>query len=74
MDILVEYDHDSHLSLFGFTRYKLDVEAIAKRDVDLVVDGTLLPFARESAEETSICCMEDKVNDQIYLSLMLGAV
>ena len=50
LDILVEYDHSSHLSLFGFTRYKLDIEAIAKRDVDLVVDGTLMPFARESAE------------------------
>ena len=50
LDILVEYDHSSHLSLFGFARYKLDIEAIAKRDVDLVVDGTLMPFARESAE------------------------
>lgn len=50
LDILVEYDHNSHLSLFGFTRYKLDIEDIAKRDVDLVVDGTLMPFARESAE------------------------
>ena len=51
LDILVEYDHNSHLSLFGFTRYKLDIEAIAKRDVDLVVNGTLLPFAMESAEK-----------------------
>lgn len=50
LDLLVEYDHNSSLSLLGFNRYKLDIENIIKRDVDLVVNGTLLPFAKESSE------------------------
>lgn len=50
LDLLVEYDHNSPLSLIGFNGYKLDIEKIMNRSVDLVVDGTLLPFARPSAE------------------------
>ena len=50
LDLLVEYDHDSPLSLLGFNRYRLDIEDIVKRDVDLVVNGTLLPYALASSE------------------------
>ena len=50
LDLLVEYDHNSSLSLLGFNRYRLDIKDIIKRDVDLVVKGTLLPFAQESSE------------------------
>ena len=50
LDLLVEYDHNSTLSLIGFNGYRLDIERIMNRPVDLVVEGTLLPFARQSAE------------------------
>lgn len=50
LDLLVEYDHNSSLSLIGLNGYRLDIEKIMNRSVDLVVEGTLLPFARPSAE------------------------
>lgn len=49
LDLLVEYDHSSQLSLLNVIRYKLDLEELIGRDVDLVENGYLLPFAVESA-------------------------
>lgn len=49
LDILVDYDRGSGLSLLDIIRYKLDLEKMIHREVDLVVDGTLRPFAVPSA-------------------------
>jgi len=45
------------LSFFGMI---IDLEKILKRPVDLVVDGDLLPFARESVEHDRILVYERK--------------
>ena len=50
LDLLVEYDPESKLSLLNIIRFKLDLEAIIGRDVDLIENGSLRPFAVESAE------------------------
>lgn len=50
IDLLVELDRSTPIGLrfFGMAS---DLEAITGRKVDLVVDGTLLPFARDTANQ-----------------------
>lgn len=50
LDLLVEYDPQSKVSLLNVIRFKLDLEAIIGRNVDLIENGSLRPFAVESAE------------------------
>ena len=49
VDILVEFDHGESIGLFKYVGMKLDIEDMVWRNVDLVEEGTLLPFAVESA-------------------------
>ena len=50
LDILVDYDPSANLSLLGAIRYKLDMEKLIGREVDLVENGYLKPFAIPSCE------------------------
>ena len=50
LDLLVDYDHTKKLSLLDVVRYKLDLEKRIGREVDLVENGCLKPFAAPSAE------------------------
>ena len=49
IDLLVSYDSDAKVSLLNVVRYKLDMEALTNRKIDLVEEGYLRDFARESA-------------------------
>jgi predicted nucleotidyltransferase len=49
LDILVDYDKGAGVSLLDIIRYQRDLEKMIHREVDLVVDGTLRPFAVPSA-------------------------
>lgn len=48
VDLLVQYDHDG-ISLLKHCAMINDLEEMLDRPVDLIEDGTLLPFAIESA-------------------------
>jgi len=48
VDILVELDENQRIGLRFFGMY-VDLKELLGRDVDLVADGCLLPFAEESA-------------------------
>lgn len=50
VDLLVDYDKTAGLSLLTIVRYKLDMEKLIGREVDLVENGYLKPFAVPSAE------------------------
>lgn len=51
LDLLVDYDFTSKkISLLDTIRYKLDLEKIIGREVDLISNGSLKPFAVESVE------------------------
>lgn len=50
LDLLVDYDRQAHVSLLDIIRYKLDMERSIGREVDLVTNGSLKPFAIPSAE------------------------
>ena len=49
IDLLVVYDKNARVSLLKHAAMICDLEEILNRPVDIVEDGTLLPFAVESA-------------------------
>lgn len=51
IDIMVVFDEEAKVSLFRYAHIVNELEDLLKKNVDLVVDGTLLPFAVKSAEK-----------------------
>lgn len=51
LDLLVEYDKAQVMSLLSLIGYQLDMEKMISRDVDLIVNGALKPFAQPSANK-----------------------
>jgi predicted nucleotidyltransferase len=49
VDILVQFDHGRPIGLLSYARMWREIEELIGRKVDLVEDGTLIPFAVESA-------------------------
>lgn len=49
VDIIVVFDEKAEVSLIGYVRIQYELEIIFGRKVDLVEEGSLLPFAVESA-------------------------
>ncbi len=58
IDILVEFDKNSRVSLMKHAGMIVDLEQRLSRRVDLVTDGTLLPFAAKSADRDKILIYE----------------
>ena len=50
VDILVSFDRNARVTLLTMGGMYSDLTQLLNRKVDLVEEGTLLPFARESAE------------------------
>ncbi len=61
VDILVEFEKDACVSLMKHAGMIVDLDERLHRPVDLVVAGTLLPFARESAKHDKILIYENGV-------------
>lgn len=49
VDILVQFDHGQPIGLLRYAGMWREIEELVGRKVDLVEDGTLMPFAVESA-------------------------
>lgn len=49
VDILVEFDHSSPIGLFAYARMWRELQEHLGLAVDLVEEGTLKPFAADSA-------------------------
>jgi len=59
VDILVEYDRkNNRVGLFTIIRIQQQLEKITGRNIDLVEEGTLMPFALESANRDKILIYE----------------
>ena len=58
VDILVEFDKNARVSLMKHAGMIVDLEQRLCRPVDLVTDGTLLPFAARSANRDRILIYE----------------
>lgn len=50
VDLLVRFDKSAHVGIFAHTRMVLALEQMLGRKVDLVPEGALLDFAKESVE------------------------
>ena len=60
VDILVEYENSDEISLFTISRMNNSLKKILNRNVDLVEEGCLLPFAVESVYKDRILIYEGK--------------
>lgn len=59
VDILVRYDRkNAKVGLFTIIRIQQELQAIVGREVDLVEEGSLMPFAVESSEHDKILIYE----------------
>ena len=50
VDLLVAYDEDAHVTLFTIGGIYMDLRRMLGRDIDLVEEGQLEPFAAATAE------------------------
>ena len=50
VDILVRYDENARISLMTITHMMNELRKTINRRVDLIEEGCLLPFAKESVE------------------------
>lgn len=57
VDLLVELDHSQRIGLKFFGMY-VDLKEKLNKEVDLVADGCLYPFAQESANRDKILIYE----------------
>jgi len=51
MDILVQYDRNQPIGLLKIASMQLDLEEIVGKEVDLVEEGTLRPWAVDSVNK-----------------------
>ncbi len=58
VDILVDLDKTKPIGLFQYVNMKLDLQDLLHREVDLVENGELLPFAKESANRDKLLIYE----------------
>ena len=58
VDILIVPDKSQHFSLFTLCGMCEDLKELLGCEVDLITDGGLLPFARESADRDKILIYE----------------
>lgn len=59
VDILVEYDRDNaRISLMTISGMMIGLEDILNRNVDLIENGRLLPFAEETAQQDKFLIYE----------------
>ena len=54
IDILILPDKSQHFSLFTLSAMYEDLKNLLGCEVDLITDGGLMPFARESADRDKI--------------------
>lgn len=58
IDLLVRFDEDAQISLFKYASIILTLEAALGKEVDLVQEGSLLPFAVKTANEDKVLIYE----------------
>lgn len=58
IDIMIVPDRNAHVGLFMLSGMRLDLQDLLGRDVDLVTEKGLLPFARPSVERDRVLAYE----------------
>lgn len=58
IDIMIVPDRNAHVGLFLLSGMRLDLQDILGKEVDLVTEKGLMPFARPSVERDKILAYE----------------
>jgi len=58
IDIMVSFDKDAQISLFDYIGIMNDLEDLVHRKIDLVEEGQLRTWAKESVEQEKILIYE----------------
>lgn len=58
VDIMVSLDREAHVGLFKLSGMRLDLQDLIGKEVDLVTEKGLLPFARQSVDNDKILMYE----------------
>lgn len=58
IDILVRFTPGARISLMTYTGIICDLEDLLQRPIDLIQDGTLTPYAAETADKDKILVYE----------------
>ena len=58
IDVMVRFDRNAKISLIDYARIMNDLSDYLHKKVDLVQEGTLYQFAKESAEQDKILVYE----------------
>ncbi len=58
VDILVAFDKDAKISLFKYADMICQLEKLLQQKVDLVEEGSLLPFAQDTANRDKVLIYE----------------
>lgn len=58
IDLLVQYDPNAKVSLMTISRVMCDLKKATGKEVDVIEDGRLMPFAVESANRDKILIYE----------------
>jgi len=60
IDILVNFSKEARVTLFKYIHIVNDLQTLTGKKIDLVEEGQLKPFAKESAEQDKILIYERK--------------
>jgi predicted nucleotidyltransferase len=58
VDIMVRFDKSATITLIDYAGIMIDLENLLQKKVDLVSEGTLYDFAKESVEQDKILVYE----------------
>lgn len=58
VDIIVRYEKGARITLFKIAKIMIDMEHLLGKEVDLVEEDALLPFAKETADKDKILIYE----------------
>lgn len=58
IDLLVDYDYDAGASLMTVSGIRIGLKKLLNREIDIVENGCLLPFAASSAQRDKILIYE----------------
>jgi predicted nucleotidyltransferase len=58
VDVMVRFDKDARVSLFDYAGIMIDLEKELKKKVDLVSEGGIMKFAKQSIDNDKILVYE----------------
>ena len=58
IDVMVRFDKDARINLIDYAGIMLDLKKMLRKNVDLVQEGTLYDFVKDSVEQEKVLVYE----------------